>query len=127
MNINSVMIVDDNECDQFLTKEIVAELDSSITVFQAYDGEEALEKLEEMCEAPDVILLDINMPRMNGFDFLEEYNKRESNAKVVAMLTSSAQEKDKEKAKKYECVKEFFVKPIDAERLEELLNHYKVQ
>lgn len=122
MEITSIMIVDDSESDQFLTGAIIEEFDPSITVFQAYDGEEALEKLGAMDEQPDFILLDINMPRMNGFEFLEEYSKQEKRARVIAILTSSDQDQDKEKAMVYNCVQKYFVKPLDVSDLENIKN-----
>lgn len=112
MDISSIMIIDDSESDQFLARIVIEEFDPTIIIHQAYDGQEGLEKLDEMEEQPAIILLDINMPRMNGFEFLEEYSKREERAVVIAMLTSSEQELDKEKAKKYGCVKTYFSKPL---------------
>ncbi|MGH1455235.1 MAG: response regulator [Alphaproteobacteria bacterium] len=120
MKITSIMVVDDNDGDHFLTQAIIEEFDSSIEIFQAYDGEEALEILDSMENQPSIILLDINMPRMNGFEFLEEYGKRENQSRVIAMLTSSDQGRDKEKAMTYNCVQKYFEKPLDIEDLESL-------
>ncbi|MDB2683163.1 response regulator [Alphaproteobacteria bacterium] len=117
MNISSIMIVDDSESDQFLTKVIIEKYDDTIEIMQAYDGQEALEQLDAIDKQPDIILLDINMPRMNGFEFLEEYNKREEKSKIIAMLTSSDQEEDKEKSIKYGCVKTYFVKPLSSDKV----------
>lgn len=122
MKFSSIMIVDDNESDQFLTREMIEEFDASITIFQAYDGEEALEQLDAMNEQVSLIILDINMPRMNGFEFLEEYNKRESKSAIIAMLTSSDQEQDKKRAAQYDCVKDFYLKPLQSSDLERLIN-----
>jgi len=58
-------------------------------VLQAYDGQEALEVLKDLDTQPDVIFLDINMPRMNGHEFLEEYSKWDKCSVVIIMLTSS--------------------------------------
>lgn len=122
MDISSIMVVDDSESDQFLTEAVINAFDESIEIFQAYDGQEALEQLDNMTSPPNIILLDINMPRMNGFEFLEEYSKRDYETKVIAMLTSSDQEQDKEKALQYGCIQEYFVKPMDAFQLEKIRN-----
>lgn len=111
MDIKTVMVIDDCDADQLLTSITIEEFDESINIIQAYDGEEALQILKnKQNNKPDVIILDINMPRMNGLEFLEVYCKEESPAAVVAMLTSSEQKKDKEIALSYDCVHHYFVK-----------------
>ena len=122
MDIFSIMIVDDSEADQYLTELVIEEFDPSITILKAHDGQEALDKLDEMSEPPSLILLDINMPRMNGFEFLEEYNKREIQGVVIAMLTSSEQNQDKDKTKKYDFVHTYFNKPLTVDDFEKIRN-----
>ncbi|NKC01953.1 MAG: response regulator [Pseudomonadales bacterium] len=122
MSISSVMIVDDSEPDQFIAKNNVEKFDNSIEVLQAYDGQEALEILAELPTQPDFIFLDINMPRMNGHEFLEEYETWEDNTVVVVMLTSSDQEQDKEKSLAYTCVKKYFSKPLDQSLLVDVVD-----
>lgn len=113
MKVRSAMIVDDSDSDQFLARARLLQFDPEIEIVQAYDGQEALEKLEDPDVKPDVILLDINMPRMNGLEFLEQYSQRENQTTVVAMLTSSDQPSDKEAALSFGCVKDYFVKLFD--------------
>ena len=113
MKVRSAMIVDDSDSDQFLARARLLQFDPEIEIVQAYDGQEALEKLEDPDVNPDVILLDINMPRMNGLEFLEQYSQRENQTTVVAMLTSSDQPSDKEAALSFGCVKDYFVKLFD--------------
>lgn len=113
MKIRTAMIVDDSDSDQFLARARLLQFDPEMEIVQAYDGQEALEKLEDPDLNPDVILLDINMPRMNGLEFLEQYSQRENQTTVVAMLTSSDQPSDKETALSYSCVKDYFLKLFD--------------
>lgn len=120
MKITSLMVVDDSEGDQLLTKITIESFDSSITILQAYDGREALDMLAETPAQPDLILLDINMPGMNGHEFLEEYSKTEQKSSVILMLSSSAQESDKQNSLKYPFVKKYIEKPVVLEVLEEL-------
>lgn len=120
MNMKSVMIIDDSEGDQFLAKDIIEEFDSSIEILQAYDGQEALEILRDLPKQPNIIFLDINMPRMDGHEFLEEYETWENPTVVVVMLTSSDQEQDKEKSMAHKCVKNYFTKPLDFSALESI-------
>lgn len=119
MNISSVMIVDDSECDQFIAKKIIKKYDSEIKISSAGDGQEALDILER--ENPDIIFLDINMPRMDGHEFLAAYNERATaNTTIMCMLTSSDQEEDKIRAFKYDNVKGYLLKPISKLDLEKI-------
>lgn len=113
MKISCVMLVDDSESDQFICKSLLERHDAELTILQAYDGQEALEILESTENKPEIIFLDINMPRMNGHEFLAEYNKTEYDKSIViAMLTSSQQKTDKENSAAYTCVKHYLVKPL---------------
>ncbi len=120
--MNYVMIVDDSEPDQFLSKFMVQQNNPSARILQAYDGKEALEMLNAENEHPEVIFLDINMPRMNGHEFLEEYNKNRECSSVVVMLSPSDQGDDKEKTLKYQCVKKYLIKPICPNSIAEIDN-----
>ncbi|MEQ8534886.1 MAG: response regulator, partial [Imperialibacter sp.] len=76
-------------------------------------------------ELPDVILLDINMPVMDGWQFLDEFVKIKPLIKkkiTIYMVSSSIDEADLERAKTYEEVSDFIVKPVKAEDLEKMLS-----
>lgn len=126
MGIKSILIVDDSESDQFLCKRIIQKYNADIEILQAYNGEEALELLRTTGERPSLILLDINMPKMNGHEFLEAYKKElGEETKVVLMLTTSDNPEDKEKALAYDNVKIYFTKSLtelDLEKAEALLD-----
>jgi len=114
MTINSILIVDDSEADQFINQTLIKKYDSNITILQAYDGQEALNVLDECTTLPNLILLDINMPGMNGHEFLEVYSTRDYAGKqpIVVILTSSNQDKDKSLTTAYDCVQRYFEKPL---------------
>lgn len=118
MNISSVLVIDDSEGDQLLTAMAIKGLKPDIKIIKAYDGQEALNILETTQSRPDLILLDINMPGMDGMEFLEKYNENNDASSVVVMLSSSNQGSDKEKTLAYPCVKAYFIKPIDEKDLE---------
>lgn len=123
MKIRTAMIIDDNEGDQYLSKLMLQKFDPEMTILQAYGGDEALAMLSDTDEHPDVIFLDINMPGMNGHEFLQSYtNTRTSQATIVIMLSSSDQLIDKERSMVYDCVKMYCVKPLDLELIEEISN-----
>jgi CheY-like chemotaxis protein len=116
MKIHSILVVDDDENDQFICDYTIRKFDPSIRVIKAFDGTEALDVLRR--ETPDAIILDINMPVMNGFEFLDRYAEEfEVHAPVVAMLTSSHLGKDRERAMQYAFVKSYFEKPLQADHL----------
>ena len=116
MKIQSILVVDDDENDQFICEYTIRKFDPSIRVLKAFDGSEALDVLRT--ETPDAIILDINMPVMNGFEFLDRYAEEfEVHAPVVAMLTSSHLGKDRERAMQYSFVKSYFEKPLQADHL----------
>ena len=135
MKLNTVMVVDDCEAEQFLYKHTIEAYEEGVNVISAYDGEEALEILHKKEQVPTCIFLDINMPRMNGFEFLEAYSDQfDNNHIIIVMLTSSAHTNDQEKAMSYPCVKDFFLKPIIADDLakiprylEDLKNEHQVR
>ncbi|WJG10288.1 response regulator [Aliiglaciecola sp. LCG003] len=118
MSIKSILIIDDSEVDQYLAKYMIEQFNSDIEIIHAYDGQEALEILADLPSQPDIILLDINMPRMNGLEFLNEYDKWQTKNSVVVMLTSSDRPVDREQSLAHECVRQYFTKPIDKSDLE---------
>src|SRR5215216_5394746 len=90
--LNSVMLIDDNDDDNFFHAHIIRKSDITENIVITTSAFEALEHLSTFEQAPQLIFLDINMPKMNGFDFLEAYNKmKPANNKsiVVIMLTTS--------------------------------------
>ena len=116
MSIGAILVVDDDENDQFICEYTIRKFDPAIRLLKAFDGAEALAILRET--TPDAIILDINMPVMNGFEFLDHYAAEfEVHAPVVAMLTSSHLGKDRERAMQYSFVKSYFEKPLTAEHL----------
>lgn len=128
------LLVEDQPADQFYTKVLIDnhQPDSSLTI--AEDGEQALDILEQQSATaeegmpgPDVILLDINMPRMDGFEFLEEFTCRVEQGElrqrpVIIMLTSSDDISDRTRASGFDCVKGYLTKPIDLQRLDGMLS-----
>ena len=125
MKFERVMLVDDSEPDQFLAKLVLSRYRPGIEVMQAYDGKEALDLLASDAKQPDVIFLDINMPRMDGHEFLKEFDKTGHDATIVVMLTSSDQARDKAETEHYDYVLEHISKPLREEHLE-ALNRIKV-
>jgi CheY-like chemotaxis protein len=116
MTIGSILIIDDDETDLFICSYTIRRFDPTIRILKAMNGREALELLA--VEHPDAIILDINMPVMNGFEFLDAYATNfKVHAPVVAMLTSSNLTADRQRALSYTFVRSYFEKPLTAENL----------
>lgn len=108
----NVLIVDDDEDDRDLFCIAVHELDPKIDCILARNGEEALQGLQfEKFPKPDLIFLDLNMPRLNGIQFLRELRKdRHLQAIPVVIYTASQQQKELEEAKELGA-EHYFAKP----------------
>ena len=124
----SVLLVDDDEATNFLHKIYLNEWEFAENIYTALNGQEALDFLESNVEfrenKPSLILLDINMPVMNGFEFMEAYANLDESFKasiVVVMLTSSLHHKDQEKAGDMEDLRSFINKPLTRDQLEEVI------
>jgi len=119
MSLRKILIVDDEEVDQYICKYVINKFDPSITTVSAFNGKEALDILHQ--DDPDAIILDINMPIMNGFEFLAQYAVEfDRHVPVVAMLTSSIHDHDREVALRYAFVNVCFQKPLTADHLAQL-------
>lgn len=114
----SILIVDDDKICNFITLNAFKKAGLK-NVFVAVNGDDALKKLKEAEKFPDLILLDINMPVMNGFEFLENYQKEgfEGQSKIV-MYTSSIRESEKKYSLQFKDVCDFVNKPISREQIE---------
>ncbi len=122
--IGTLMIIDDNEVDQMLCRRLVKRSGLVDNVLGFLSAEDALEYLRsQTLPAADAILLDINMPKMDGFEFLDAAT-RELGARfariVIMMLTTSLNPHDQERARQYPVVKDYCNKPLLLEYLERL-------
>lgn len=125
------MLIDDNKDDNFYHERIIRRNSSVETVITKQSGLEALEYLKNKSlqdsSHPDLIFLDINMPGMNGWEFLEEYHKLDKKFQskiVVVMLTTSENPDDKAKAKQFNILSGFKTKPLTKEMLNEIIDKY---
>jgi CheY-like chemotaxis protein len=125
------MLVDDSMDDNFYHERIIRKNNAADTIIVKESGIDALEYLESTRDQgntlPDLIILDINMPGMNGWEFLEEFKKLEEELQskmVVIMLTTSVNPADEAMAKTYDILSDFKTKPLTKEMLEDILNKY---
>lgn len=122
------LLVDDDEATNFINELLIEELNFTEKLLTAQNGKEALDLIRELCRKeagllPELILLDINMPVMDGFDFLDAFQALDcpdkKNTRIV-MLTTSLHRKDIEKVKDA-GVAGFLNKPLTIAALEEIL------
>lgn len=123
-----ICFVDDDEIYKFTVNKMLEKKNLGKETITFGDGEEALEFLKEnkndKSKLPDIIFLDINMPIMDGFQFMDEYVKLKPELTkkiIIYMITSSIDPVDKNHAAKYEDITDFIVKPISSETLESLI------
>ena len=121
MAIQHILLVDDDTDDQYVFKDALQTVDSSIIVDTAIDGIDALQKLSENKTNPQLIFLDLNMPRMNGKSFLKEIkSSQELESIPVIVYSTSSNPTDVEEAKALGA-KDFITKPNSYNELCEVL------
>ncbi len=132
--IRKVLCVDDDTISLTISQLLLKRTGFAEEVDTVIDGSEALDYFEHLFsnspdplqQAPQLILLDINMPVMNGWEFLQEYTPRFLdklvNTKIV-ILSSTIDPEDFATAKQYPVVVQFISKPLSVENLEELKMH----
>ena len=126
-SVNLVLLVDDNDTDNFISKRIIEITKFAEKVIVKNSGKSALEYLEsvqnENAELPDVIFLDINMPIVDGFVFLFEFEMFPDIIKQkckIIILSSSNNKRDIAKIVDNEYVIKFITKPLTEKALQEI-------
>ncbi len=129
--LNCVLLVDDDPATNFLHTRAIKGADCTEEIVTAENGEAAINYLQHRFNqglpAPELILLDINMPVMNGWDFLAAYTQLpdwQKNQSKLIMLTTSMNPDDEVKAKTFSEIKEFDYKPLDKAMLNSLLQRH---
>lgn len=121
------LVIDDDDINIFIIKKIAERTGYEAEMAARQDGQLAIDYLNELIaekkDLPQLILIDINMPVLNGWEFLQAYEKLNIKEYIdMYILSSSVYEGDIEKAKTYENVKGFISKPLTIERLTELFD-----
>lgn len=135
-SLKSIILTDDDEISNLLNKIFIAKLNLNTNVDIFLNGKETLDFLSQKCDFEDenfklkpcLLLLDIKMPIMNGWEFLEIYSekfpKHIRNQIVIVMLTTSEDEGDMIKALENSNVKEFIRKPLSEGVFKQLIDKY---
>jgi CheY-like chemotaxis protein len=124
-----VLLVDDDHTTNFLNQSLLRRLQITERVMVALDGEAALAELQRQCVPPTpgcpvLILLDVNMPGLNGIQFLEAYQRlplAESREIVIVMLSTSLHPRDVERIQGFNLVADFVTKPLTDAKMRSIL------
>jgi CheY-like chemotaxis protein len=126
----TVMLIDDNEIDNLINQKMIEAASVTENIYTHTGAKSAIEFLKNMEKLemadqvlPDVIFLDIDMPLMDGFQFLDEFEKLTNIAKKkckIVMLTSSINPQDFNRSKKYENVRLYLNKPLSHDSIVKL-------
>lgn len=124
----SVLIVDDDKIDRYLAHKLLTATGHSPVIAMCGNGAEALailkKALKKQMQLPDIIFLDINMPVMNGWEFLKKIKpllKKLEQSIFIYIVTSSQDESDMEYATKFDTISGYLVKPVLHETFHDIL------
>lgn len=128
----AILLVDDDQTTNFLNRSLLSRLAVTEKILVAHDGQEALILLARQCQpltptCPRLIFLDVNMPGMNGIQFLEAYQQSPLAAQkaiVIVMLTTSLHPRDVERVQQLHAVSGFVSKPLTAEKVQNIMAEY---
>ncbi|MDH5399238.1 MAG: response regulator [Cyclobacteriaceae bacterium] len=125
--INNVLIIDDNEIDQFITQSVIKLAKCDAEVHSVSNVNEALYFLQKGLNGeipiPELILLDIHMPVLNGWNFLTEYQKLShalTDKIVLVMFSSSINKNDRKQAANFQEIADFIEKPITVDKFNKI-------
>ncbi len=132
--LDCIILVDDDKITNFINKKVIKRADLDVAIKVNSSVTEALNYLKGMSQhpieeypRPGIIFLDINMPGMNGWDFIDEYKKLPEKQKkriIIAMLTTSINPDDENAANQIPEINMYLKKPLTVEKLESTIKDY---
>ncbi|ADY52917.1 response regulator receiver protein [Pseudopedobacter saltans DSM 12145] len=125
-----ILIIDDDEINNFIATKLIDRIEPPAVVSTCLNGKEGMDFLESNIgnteKLPDIILLDINMPVMNGWQFLDAFDKikdRMGKDIHINMLSSSVYNDDITKSQTYSTVRKFISKPLTTDKIKEIYSN----
>jgi len=126
LNKRRILIIDDNEIDSFILERVLADTHFDCQIHIEEWGEDGLAYLNNVSleQLPDIIFLDINMPAMNGFEFMQHFYQLPDSIKnfcKVVLVTTSNHPRDREQALNDPLIYGYLLKPVSVEKLSRIL------
>ena len=125
--MSNLVVIDDNPTDHYIMKRLLHKNNHQGQVTFTFDGSLILDYLEEnkyyASRIPDIIFLDLNMPKLTGWEFLDKLQKlvNTSRKKIkVHIISSSIRSSDIFQSKKYSCVDSYLTKPLTSDTLKKI-------
>ncbi|MEP1032127.1 response regulator [Ekhidna sp.] len=121
-----ILLIDDDPMINFLNKIIIEKSNIGAKISEITQAEHALKEISVGNLNPSLILLDLNMPVMDGWEFVEQFEKlsnRSLGAKII-ILSSSINPSDKEKASSLSTISDFYSKPLSLEMIKEIKDRF---
>jgi len=133
--LEEILLVDDDTPTNFIHKKVIEKSQVDVAVKAVTSAQEALDFLtktgkyqqEEDVVKPGIIFLDINMPGLNGWDFMDRYHQLDAHDKahiIIIMLTTSLNPSDEERALRNYEIADFLHKPLRPDTMENLAKKY---
>ena len=130
--MKSIFLIDDDPIFVYLTRRIIVSIDRQCKIDEFTDGDLAIRYLREICEKtellPDIIFMDISMPVMDGWEFLDEYSLLRPKIKkdiALFIVSSSISPQEVERSKTFHTVSDFLIKPLERGKIVEIIDSAK--
>jgi CheY-like chemotaxis protein len=128
--MKTIFLIDDDPVFVFLTKRLISGINVGCQIEEFADGELAMDRLREISAdsslLPDIIFVDLSMPVMDGWEFLNEYSAlapKMSKQIELFIVSSSISPQEVERSKTYPEVADFLIKPVAKGKIAEILSH----
>jgi CheY-like chemotaxis protein len=128
--MKTIFLIDDDPVFVYLTKKIICSTTGDCQIREFADGELAIDQLKEICNdpdlLPDVIFVDLSMPVMDGWEFLNEYHllkPKLCKSIELFIVSSSISPQEVERSKNYHAVTDFLIKPVAKGKIAEIMSH----
>ena len=127
--MKNIFLIDDDPIFVFLTRKIISSTAATSEISEFSDGQTAIDFLNAIADSPellpDIIFLDLSMPVMDGWQFLQEYILLEPGLKkriTLYIVSSSISPHEVERSKTFQVVSDFLIKPLEEGKIAEIIN-----